>query len=140
MSIFLSSLVLIHYLQVPLRHRKEDHEVIPKLRSLLTDNRPPRQGKVGHTTGVGSFTSHKRTRYEIAVRQDLQISSLSEKTRKSNRLQPAFGIYAKNAQKMNHKEPWHNSMFIKILKRKTGKVTVELNSRKMQRTIPVVSL
>ena len=68
------------------------------------------------------------------------FSSLSEKTRKSNRLQPAFGIYAKNAQKMNHKEPWHNSMFIKILKRKTGKVTVELNSRKMQRTITVVSL
>ena len=72
-SIFFSSLVLIHCLQVPLRHGKEDHEVIPKLRSLLTDNRPPRQGKVGHTTGVGSFTSHKRTRYESAVRQDLQV-------------------------------------------------------------------
>ena len=30
---------------------KEDYEVIPILRSLLTDN-PPSPGKVGHTTGV----------------------------------------------------------------------------------------
>ena len=30
---------------------KEDYEVIPILRSLLTDN-PPSPGKVGHTTGA----------------------------------------------------------------------------------------
>ena len=35
----------------PLRHLKKDHEVIPVLRSLLTDN-PPFPGKVGLTTGV----------------------------------------------------------------------------------------
>ena len=35
----------------PLRHLKEEPEVIPILRSLLTNN-PPRQGKVGHTTRV----------------------------------------------------------------------------------------
>ena len=35
----------------PLQHLKEDYEVIPILRSLLTDN-PPSPGKVGHTTGV----------------------------------------------------------------------------------------
>ena len=34
----------------PLRHLREDHEVIPVLRSLLTDN-PPGPGRVGHTTG-----------------------------------------------------------------------------------------
>ena len=41
----------IHCLQVAIRHLKEVHEVIPILRSLLTNN-PPRQGKVGHTRGV----------------------------------------------------------------------------------------
>ena len=38
-------------LQLPLEHLKDDHEVIPILRSLLTDN-PPSPGKLGHTTVV----------------------------------------------------------------------------------------
>ena len=63
---------------------------------------PARPGKVGHTTTSvyvpyssrtvsGSFTSHKNQIGESAVRRDLPFfflfSSLSEKTRKSNRLQ-----------------------------------------------------
>ena len=36
---------------------------------------------------VGSFTSHKNQISVSAVRRDLRFSSLSEKTRKSNRLQ-----------------------------------------------------
>ena len=38
-------------------------------------------------SGVGSFTSHKNQINVSAVRRDLRFSSLSEKTRKSNRLQ-----------------------------------------------------
>ena len=46
------------------------------LRSLLFSN-----------SGMGSFTSHKNQISVSAVRRDLRFSSLSEKTRKSNRLQ-----------------------------------------------------
>ena len=35
----------------PLQHLKENYEIIPILRSLLTDN-PPSPGKVGHTTAA----------------------------------------------------------------------------------------
>ena len=38
-------------------------------------------------SGVGSFTSHKNQISVSAVRRDLRFSSLSQKTRKSNRLQ-----------------------------------------------------
>ena len=38
-------------------------------------------------SGVGSFTSHKNQISVSAVRRDLRFSSLSEKNRKSNRLQ-----------------------------------------------------
>ena len=38
-------------------------------------------------SGVGSLTSHKNQISVSAVRRDLRFSSLSEKTRKSNRLQ-----------------------------------------------------
>ena len=40
---------------------------------------------------------------------------------------PAFGNYAKNAKEINHKELWHNGMIIRVLKRKPGKVTSEIN-------------
>ena len=74
----------------PLRHLKKDHAVIPKLRSLLPDN-PPSPGEVGHTTGVyfpssfsnsgvGSFTSHKNQISESAVRRDLRLFVLIEKS------------------------------------------------------------
>ena len=46
------------------------------LRSLLFSN-----------SGMGSFTSHKNQISVSAVRRDLRFSSLSERTRKSNRLQ-----------------------------------------------------
>ena len=46
------------------------------LRSLLFSN-----------SGMGSFTFHKNQISVSAVRRDLRFSSLSEKTRKSNRLQ-----------------------------------------------------
>ena len=47
-----------------------------RLRPLLFSN-----------SGVDSFTSHKNQTSVSAVRQDIRFSSLSEKTRKSNRLQ-----------------------------------------------------
>ena len=47
----------------------------PGLRPLLLPN-----------SGVGSFTSHKNQVSVSAVRRDLRFLSLSEKTRKSNRL------------------------------------------------------
>ena len=64
---------------------------------LLTD-KPSGPGEAGHTTEYipslfeewcGYFSSHKNQISEISVRRDLLygFSSLSEKTRKSNRLQ-----------------------------------------------------
>ena len=41
----------MHSLQVAILLLKEDHEVIPILRSPLIDN-PPSPAKVGHTPGV----------------------------------------------------------------------------------------
>ena len=43
---------LIHCLQVAITTLKEDHEVIPILKSLLTDDSPSPE-KVGHTTRWG---------------------------------------------------------------------------------------
>ena len=72
---------------------KEDHEII--YRSLLTDN-PPNPGEVDNTTGIyvpytlfelwcGFFYVHKN---QIMLwDRNYDFSSLSEKTRKSNRLQ-----------------------------------------------------
>ena len=37
-------------------------------------------------------------------------------------------IMPKMLKKINHKELWHNGMIIKVLKRKTGKVTSQMNS------------
>ena len=65
-------------------------EVIPGIRSLLTDN-PPNPGKVGHTKGVwvpysfqtvvGSFMSHKYQISESAVRQGPTVFYSSNGTR-----------------------------------------------------------
>ena len=56
----------------------QERLVTPPSTSLLFSNR-----------GAGTFTSHKNQISEISVRRDLLygFSSLSEKTRKSNRLQ-----------------------------------------------------
>ena len=75
---------------------KEDHEVIPILRSLLTDN-PPTPGKVGHTTGVyipyyfwnsgvGSFVLQEPDGWKCCETSH-GFPSLSKKTRKSDPLQ-----------------------------------------------------
>jgi len=66
---------------------KEDYEVIPVSRSLLTADNPtqPRKGLPQHrglrpllfsNSGVGSFTSHKNQISESAVRRDLRFSVL----------------------------------------------------------------
>ena len=76
---------------------KEDREVIPILRSLLTDN-PPSPGKVTHTTGVyvhslvsnsyvDSFPSHNNQISESVVRRDPRFFVLIREDQKSNRLQ-----------------------------------------------------
>ena len=56
----------------------QERLVIPPSTSLLFSN-----------SGASTFTSHKNQISEISVRRDLlyDFSSLSEKTRKSNRLQ-----------------------------------------------------
>ena len=76
---------------------KEDYEVIPVLRSLLTvdNSTQPRKGLPQHwfallflNSGVGSFMSHKNQISESAVREGTYVLlSLLEKTRKSNHLQ-----------------------------------------------------
>ena len=50
---------------------------------------PPSTSLLFSNSGAGTFTSHKNQISEISVRRDLLygFSSLSEKTRKSNRLQ-----------------------------------------------------
>ena len=74
---------------------KEDHEVIPILRSLLTDTlcNPPGQERLQphhrdlrlllFSSGVGSFTSQKKQISQSAARQTYAFSSLFEKTRRS---------------------------------------------------------
>ena len=74
---------------------KEDREVIPILRSLLTDTlcNPPGQERLQphpqglrpllFSSGVGSFTSQKNQISPSAARQTYAFSSLSEKTRRS---------------------------------------------------------
>ena len=64
---------------------KEDYEVIPVLRSLLTadNSTQPRKGLPQHwfallflNSGVGSFMSHKNQISESAVRRDLRFTVL----------------------------------------------------------------
>ena len=64
---------------------KEDYEVIPVLRSLLTvdNSTQPRKGLPQHwfallflNSGVGSFMSHKNQISESAVTRDLRFSVL----------------------------------------------------------------
>ena len=81
-----------------LRYLKEDHEVIPILRSLLTDN-PPSPGKVSHTAGVYVLYSFRTVRcgFFYIPQESVEgkccetgptvFSPLTEMTRKSNHLQ-----------------------------------------------------
>ena len=74
---------------------KEDHEVIPMLRSLLTDtlcNLPGQERLQPHqwglhpllfSSGVGSFASQKNQISQSAARQTYAFLSLSEKSRRS---------------------------------------------------------
>ena len=64
---------------------KEDYDVIPVSRSLLSVDNPtqPRKGLSQHwfallflNSGVGSFMSHKNQISESAVRRDLHFSVL----------------------------------------------------------------
>ena len=64
-----TSLYMVHTLFTGSHY---DHEVIPILRSLLTDN-PPSPGKVGHTTGVYVPYSF-RTVVWVLLRPTNQIS------------------------------------------------------------------
>ena len=80
-----------------LRYLKEDHEVTPILRSLLTDN-PPSPEKVSHTAGayflysfrtvVGFFyIPQKSVKGKCCETGPTVFSPLTEMTRKSNHLQ-----------------------------------------------------
>ena len=86
-------LLFIHFLQVAITTPEGGSWGFPILRSLLTGN-PHSSGKIGHTngpttlfdkSGVGLFLL--RTRVKVLWDWTYGFSSLSEKTRKSNRLQ-----------------------------------------------------
>ena len=93
------SVIIIYVIISTIWHGTNNREAL-QFQCLLTDN-PSSPGEAGHTTevyippplfsnsGAGTFTSHKNQISEISVRRDLLygFSSLSEKTRKSNRLQ-----------------------------------------------------
>ena len=73
-----------------LRYLKEDHEVTPILRFLLTDN-PPSPGKVSHTAGAyflqKFYIPQKLVKGKCCETGPTVFSPLTEMTRKSNHLQ-----------------------------------------------------